>query len=226
MSVMKLSTSYEFLPKNLGELPVPSQTTDMKSAELHQIFSDLDTRIMHLSRKIEGHRKYGQSEEKVSTSSRCSLICKKLKGSNKLRCIDQCSQPVLSFEKVEDMANDFPIDVQRLRTDLPLREVFTRHQRAPETIRNTDPEASWIVDIYSMPISTLSQPEEAWDRAMDVMKRPERSDALDALVQNWMDRARNYTPESQDELARKIRRHDSGHIIADAISRKSSDVSP
>jgi len=226
MSQIKLSTAYEFLPQTLGDLPAPPHATDMQSAELHQIFEDLDTRIMDLSRRIEGHRKYGQSDDHNVTSSRCTLICKKLKGEGKLRCMNQCVQPVVNFEKVESLSKDFPIDVQRLRTDLPLREMFQRHQRAPSTINNTDTEASWIVDIYSMPISTLSLPEEAWDRSMTVMKSPEREASLDALVQNWIDRGRNYTPEAQDELARKIRRHDSQHIIADAISRKSSDVSP
>jgi hypothetical protein len=205
----------------LSSLPMPSHISNMRQAELHQVFQNLDQKILHFSKTLEKHRKYGFDREGGETNvpSKCHWICKAQQHPQvRLQCIEQCTNPIVHFEKIQDVEKDFPIDVQRLRTDLNLRHTFERHQRAPQTIQHTQAEAIDIADIYAMPIATVSLPEEAWDRAMTVMKDDQFTDQRHALVRNWQDRSRNYPPEAKEELSRKIHRHDSEHILFEELS--------
>lgn len=217
---MSGETDARFYPKDLTELPINPQDTDMHSAQLREIFNNLDKRIDHLSRKIEKHRTFGK-DNPDHESSKCVLLCQKMKGTTKRRCMDNCSMPSMPFEAIEDLANDFPIDVERLRTDHTLREEFERHQKTPDTIRNTSKDAELIPDLYTMPIAVLALPETSWDRAMTVMKSENRTAERENMVQNWLDRSSSYPPEAQDELSRKINRHDTDNILADTITEKS-----
>jgi hypothetical protein len=220
MSEQKGTTDLSEL-STLATLPMPSHISNMRQAELHQVFQNLDSKIQHFGKKLEQHRKYGYDREGVETdvTSKCHWICKAQQHPQiRLQCIEQCTHPIVHFEKIQDVEKDFPIDVQRLRTDLNLRHTFERHQRAPQSIQHTEAEAITISDIYAMPIATVSLPEEAWDRAMSVMKDDKYQNQRHALVRNWYDRARNYPPEAKEELSRKIHRHDSEHILFEELS--------
>jgi hypothetical protein len=211
-----------------SDLPIPDHITDMKQAELHNIFKDLDQKIITLSRNIETHRKYGHTKDGketiVETSSRCQWICKPQQHPQiRLQCLEQCTNPIVHFEKIDAVDKHFPIDAQRLRTDLALRNTFERHQRAPQTIKPTLAEAIDISDIYAMPIATVALPEEAWDRAMEVMKNDKFKEQRMVLVTNWHDRSRDYNNEAKEELSRKIHRHDSENILWEAISETSNE---
>jgi len=208
---------------------VPHHITDMQQAELHNIFKELDQKIVTLSRNIETHRKYGYTPEgketNVEVSSRCHWICKPQQHPEiRMRCLEQCKNPVVHFERIDAVDKYFPVDVQRLRTDVSLRNTFERHQRSPQTIQPSTSEANDIADIYAMPIATVSLPEEAWDRAMDVMKNDKFQEQRHHLIINWHNRSRDYPNEAKEELSRKIHRHDSNNILLDAISEKLSDA--
>ena len=190
--------------------------TDIQTANLHRVFADLDSKINQLGQVLESHRKWPVTEEKES--HKCSWVCQKEK--DKMRCLRQCAQSQRKVENIDDFESEFPIDVQRLRTDHDLRRTFERHQRAPETIQSNLAEALDVSDIYAMPISTAALPEISWSQAMQVMTRKENRGHLKKLVQNWSDRANDYPDHAKDELIRKIQRHDSNDTLIRAINEK------
>jgi len=206
----------------MEDLLEPTKTFEM--ADLHDTFAKLDKKIEELRKRLDRHRSYGTKNNKETHehySAKCSWVCKQEKdGKTRSRCLQQCSQPVITFESIESMEREFPVDVKRLRSDLTLRQTFERHQRAPLTIKHSKTEASDISDIYAMPISTIALPELSWDQAMDVMKNEEYKPHLKKLVQNWSDRSRDYSEPAKEELIRKIQRHDSHEIIQQAINEK------
>ena len=198
----------------------------MDEANLTNVFSELDTRIDSLRKKIEKHRKYtlpvsSRSHKKpTKISQKCYWVCENEKSHDaKMRCLEHCTKPIVHVESFETLSNDFPVDVQRIRHDTELRKTFERHQRAPQTIKHTLQEALDISDIYAMPIATIALPEMSWSQAMDVMKNPEYDSQLDILTKNWRDRSADYSPEAKDELLRKIERHDTNDVLTSAISK-------
>lgn len=211
-------------PTNMDDMVVPPGVSGIDHAQLNEAFANLDTQIIALSRKVEAHRNYlKDSTPEKRSSSKCQMICKDLKGDKKLRCLRQCTRPVVPFEQIESMAEEFPIDVKRLQDDVDLRQNFERHQRAPETIgdaeNETDAEASLIADMYAMPISTAALPDEAWARSMDLVKMDKFAPQRETLVRNWKYRAQSYSEAAKDELTRKINRHDTDDIILKTASR-------
>lgn len=204
----------------------------MEEANLTNVFSELDDRIEMLRKKVEKHRKYSmpvtverhgssRSEKKATkTSQKCHWVCENEKSHDaKVRCLEHCSKPIVNVESFENLERDFPIDVKRIRHDTELRQTFERHQRAPQTIKHNMHEALDISDMYAMPIATIALPEMSWSQAMDVMKNPEYEAQLELLSKNWHDRASDYSPEAKEELLRKIERHDTNDILANAISK-------
>lgn len=214
----------------LKELPIPTYTTDVHSGELHQIFQNLEYSLHDLTRRVQRHRDYQknkdkeQPDQKHKTRKHCQTVCAKLNGVDRARCKEQCLDPVVSFEHLENLSESYPIDIQRMRTDLELKHTFERHQKHPESIANTNQEASTISDLYAMPVSTLALPEESWSRSMEVITEPENLAQMKMLVQNWLDRARNYPPEAQEELLKKLARHDRDDVISDELAKMTNDV--
>lgn len=192
----------------------------VEDANLAVIFSDLDEKIKLLRKKVESHRNYGQTDKKPhKTSQKCHWVCDNQKShAAKVRCLQQCTHPIVHVEQIENMSKDFPTDVQRLRNDPELRQTFERYQRAPQSIKHTLHEALDISDIYAMPIATIALPEFSWSQAMDVAKNPEFEPQLKLLVKNWNDRSQDYPSEAREELLRKIERHDSNNVIANTIA--------
>ena len=196
---------------------MPSHITTVDHARIYNLLADLDSKIIELGRKIEKHRQY--SADEGGHSNKCHMICKQLQGETKLRCLKQCVRPVVSFEKIEDMSNEFPIDVQRLRDDIHLRERFERHQYSPDSIEDSEAEASAISDIYAMPIATVALPDESWNRAIMIISKKQYRPQREHLIINWKDRQSVYTPEAQEELSRKIERHDQDNVIMETIRK-------
>jgi hypothetical protein len=128
----------------------------------------------------------------------------------------------VAFEALEKLADEFPIDVKRLRLNPELKDVFVRYQRAPDTMEDHDVELDRVTDVFAMPLATAALPESSWDRAMTLMKKPHNRVYLKRLVERWQDRAPNYSTVAADELARKIRRHDSERILIRTIQQLGS----
>lgn len=202
-------------PASLEMDVVPGGISGIDHARLNQAFADLDQKINRLSKKVEAHRSYASvSGDPSHTDSRkCQMICKDLQGPAKLRCLKQCVRPVVKAVDLEELRVEFPIDMTRLDRDLHLRQNFERHQRAPETIADTDAEASLIADLYAMPLATAALPDVSWSRAMEVIKDDRFAAQRDGLVRNWKDRSESYSDEAQQELSRKINRHDTDDIL-------------
>lgn len=196
---------------DLGENIVPPGISGYDHARLNEVFNQLDSKIDHLSRKIEQRRVYDQrgANSTSKISQKCQMICREVKD-GKLECLQQCMQPVVPLE---ELRGEFPIDMQRLDRDMELRQNFERHQHSPNQIKPTMDEASVIADIYAMPISTAALPEESWRASMDVITLPEFEAQKIALVNNWKIRQGSYSDQAKDELARKVQRHDSGENL-------------
>lgn len=209
------------LPASLELEVVPAGISGIDHARLNEAFSNLDQKIDRLAKTIEAHRSYlSASDDRPHKDSRkCQMICKDLTGPSKLRCLKQCVRPVVKGAELEELRPEFPIDLTRLDRDLNLRQNFERHQRAPETIADTEAEASMIADLYAMPLATAALPDESWSRAMDVIKDDRFAAQRDNLVRNWKDRAESYSEEAQQELSRKINRHDTDHILLDTARK-------
>ncbi len=182
-------------------------------ADLEAIFEHLDRRLKHLSLTLGKTRAAVVKVHKARQSDRC-LVCKKLSGPAAGRCLQRCAQPrVVHFE---ELAQEFPVDVKRLRVEGELHDHFRRHQTDPVSIADTDHEANWIVSLYAMPIATAAIPDESWARSIEVVKG--KPDHMRALLQKWMERADDYSPEAQDELARKLVRNDPDQTILRTLS--------
>ncbi len=215
-----MATSID-LPASLDDMVVPSGVSGVDSAMLNDAFHRLDEEIIALSRKVDAHRQYYFEKTNDSRSSKCHTVCQQLTGDRKLKCLKQCTRPVVPLESMEELALEFPIDAKRLQEDSQLRQNFERHQRAPETIEESDAEASLIADMYAMPIATAAIPEESWARSMDLIKMDRFEPQRDTLVRNWKYRADSYSNEAKEELSRKINRHDSEQVILKASRKRS-----
>lgn len=209
------------MPPSLEWDVVPAGISGIDQARLNHVFGQLDDKINALARKIEAHRQYptGGPAAAGGSTRKCQMICKDLQGDSQLRCLRQCVRPVVKAADLEDLRLEFTIDMQRLDRDLPLRQNFERHQRAPATIEPTEAEASLIADLYAMPLATAALPDEAWSRAMNVVKADRYVAQREALVQNWRLRSDSYSPDAKEELARKINRHDSDNILMDTAQQ-------
>lgn len=197
------------------------KVSSIQEGELNIVFQQLDEKINHLAKKLDSMRKHDAAEnERKYKSKKCTLICQNT--TDKVKCLQECMMPVVRMETIQSMKDEFPIDVQRLENNPEIKEKFLQFQHSPESMNSKD--ATYIADIYAMPIATATLPEKSWDRAFNIMKRSENRDELNTLIQRWVDRKNQYSAIAEDELARKIRRHDSDKIIYNAIEQFSNDA--
>ncbi len=189
------------------------------SARLRQVFDNLDQKIIELSAKLEKYRSYNNdaitAERKSKTNERCMLKC----AGDDLECIRQCTHPVVNLTSNDALKEEFPIDFQRLDSDIQLRNTFQRYQTSPSSIQPIDSEATSIADIFAMPVATAALSDETWAKAMEIISDEAFEMQLQDLVNNWTHRSSSYSPESQRELARKINRHDKDGRIMDMVER-------
>ncbi len=194
----------------------------MNDFDLHRVFGELDSKLEHLSSRLESYRTYDRPEEdqKRKLTSKCTWVCgKEADPETKSRCMRQCQSPIVPIESIENMYKEFPVDVQRLREDTNLRQVFERHQRSPQSIPSTDEECIVISDIYAMPISVHTLPDEAWGKSLAILMRSKHEKHLHALLANWEGRQADFPESSRKELVRKLSRHDKHGVLRDAIKK-------
>jgi hypothetical protein len=197
---------------------VPPGVSGIDHANLNQMFTDLDQKIEELAKKVMQHRTSLAPQYTRNTKDVKCTICTEMVGEKKLQCLRECTQPIVKHEDLLLLEPEFPIDVQRIKTDPELRRQFERHQFIPSSIESTDVEASLIADIYAMPIATAVLPEASWSRSLEVIREKRFAGQLAALIRNWRDRERSYSEESKQELANKISRHDNENELLDAAS--------
>lgn len=182
---------------------VPPGVSGIDQAHLNRVFTDLDAKIDKLARRVES---YKVKENDTSHKNRkCHMICM----DKDLDCLRECSRK--RIVNMEELRDEFPIDMKRLDMDMELRNHFQRHQSSPSTIQNSEQEAALIADIYAMPISTAAIPDESWEKAIGIIvKYPLQKDQL---RQNWQSRAAHYSEEAKTELARKMNRYDTDNTL-------------
>lgn len=195
----------------------------MEQADLHRVFSELDTKLGHLTQRLESYRNYERNQETAAhrRTSKCVWICGQEQNPEvQARCLRQCQTPVVPFESIENMYKEFPVDVQRLREDYALRQHFERYQRSPDSMKETPEECEAILDIYAMPISVHTLPDEAWSKAMSIISHKKFAKHLSRLLDNWEGRRGDYPKLSQKELIRKLTRHDREGVIEAALQKR------
>lgn len=202
-------------------------SASLVGADLYTVFNHLTTQLEALSNKVEANRTYSSSDADltpVKNRNKCTLVCQKLQGQKRVQCLEQCSDPVVDFESLEEfkMGGQFEPDMKRIHSDPGLQRTVRRHQTAPYSIDEKD-AATTIPEIYAMPFAVFALPETAWDRSMTLMAMPENTNSLKILVRNWKNRVQDYPDDARDELARKINRHDRSNVIEHAILQSESD---
>lgn len=204
--------------------PLVTDTEPALAANRHPLQERIDLltkKLQMLNMQLIDRRKYSHladvQERKFSRS--CSLICSKLADQEKrLQCLKACQPPSVPWVEVEqNYRHEFPLDLQRLNADAELKDQFLRHQMAASTIEDNPREAEIVADLYSMPISVFTIPDESWHQSFVVITNPQHSAQLAKLVQNWKDRKSVYTEEASDELAKNIRRFDHDQTVMNAI---------
>lgn len=197
-----------------------SPALTLEDEELQAEFDDILKRIERARATLDSHRDYSAQRHEHRRAEECEWVCRRYEDPNDVeRCQLECAAAPLSMESIEKMEADFPICVKRLREDPELRRAFERYQLHPSGIGLTLEDALNISDIFAMPIASVVLSELAWERAMNVVKHPEFREQLDRLVRNWQQRATHYPAAAQEELTRKIQRHDTDRILSKALKK-------
>jgi hypothetical protein len=180
----------------------------------------LNKRIKQVQRLLLSHRAYAVKKRRAEHSAHCTTVCTQLQDKDQWStCVRECSEVPPTMASIEQMADKFPVDVQRLRTDAQLAGLFKRFQLRPDQIEATPQEAELISHILAMPIATVGLSEEAWHHALGVLKREEFEPQLHDLILRWGRRKDDYDEASKEELARKLARHDTHGVLSTAVEK-------
>lgn len=199
----------------------PQRYTTWRDEELRTSFANLHNKILNLTSRIAKIRQMDSAGPKDRT--RCTMVCEKLEGEQRIQCLQQCSNVPLGTASVEgytEYKRRYPIDVAILDRNSSLRRIF---ERAQVSTVFTDADAADMALILAMPISTEAIPDESWHHALNVLKREEHEKELHRLAKTWVHRRQDFIDVgAADMLMDKIRRHDSEGILVRAVNKANS----